>query len=194
MGMWRAVSAYRGENVRLSEVDIAYCDGLVDFLRNDYHSDHGKLRMTTARDYIYLFSAVLNLAVEKGYITRNPLFFVKIHDRITRERPRKQYLFVEEVKLLMDTQCPVISRPQVKQAFLFSCYCGLRTSDIRALRWGQIHKDGDQWRVAVVMKKTDTPIYLPLSKQAMKWLPERGDAGDDDKVFSLPTTSPKTTR
>ena len=124
MGMYRAVKAYRGEDVMLSAVDVEYCDGLVDFLRDEYHSVHGKLKMTTARAYIYLFSAALNLAVENGLIRRNPLFFVKIHDRITRERPEKLHLSVDEVKLLMDTQCPVISRPQVKQAYLFSILPG----------------------------------------------------------------------
>ena len=33
------------------------------------------------------------------------------------------------------------------------------------------------------MQKTTTPIFLPLSSQAMKWIPERGDAPDDGKVF-----------
>lgn len=37
--------------------------------------------------------------------------------------------------------------------------------------------------------KTKDPIYLPLSQQAMKWLPERGDAKDEDKVFDLPSES-----
>lgn len=74
MGMYRAVKAYRGEDVMLSAVDVEYCDGLVDFLRDEYHSVHGKLKMTTARAYIYLFSAALNLAVENGLIRRNPLF------------------------------------------------------------------------------------------------------------------------
>ena len=39
------------------------------------------------------------------------------------------------------------------------------------------------------MEKTKDPIYLPLSQQAMKWLPERGDARDEDKVFDLPSES-----
>ncbi len=77
----------------LSAVDVEYCDGLVDFLRDEYHSVHGKLKMN--RKGVYLsFSAALNLAVENGLIRRNPLFFVKIHDRITRERPEKLHLSV----------------------------------------------------------------------------------------------------
>ena len=143
MGMSRAVTAYRGEDVMLADVNVAYCDGLVDFLRYDYHSVHGKLKMTTARSYIYLFSGALNMAVEKGYISRNPLFFVKIHDRITRERPQKQFLSVEEVRLLMETQCPVISRPQVKQAYLFSIFTGLIAYDIVNLKWKDLKTSSD---------------------------------------------------
>lgn len=169
MGMTRAVTAYRGEDVMLSDVDVAYCDGLVDFLRYDYHSVHGKLKMTTARSYIYLFSGALNMAVEKGYITRNPLFFVKIHDRITRERPQKQFLSVEEVRLLMETQCPVISRPQVKQAYLFSIFTGLIAYDIVNLKWKDL-KTSPDGKLSVWC--SSRKIFIPLSSNALRWLPQ----------------------
>lgn len=169
MGMKRAVAAYRGKNVMLSNVDVNYCDGLVDFLRYKYHSVHGKLKMTTARAYIYLFSGALNMAVEKGYLTRNPLFFVKIHDRITRERPQKQFLSVLEVKLLMDTQCPVISRPQVKQAYLFSIFTGLIAYDIVNLRWKDL-KNSPDGRMSVWC--SSRKIFIPLPSNALRWLPE----------------------
>lgn len=168
-GMWRAVSAYHGEDVSLADVDVAYCDGLVDFLRDEYHTVHGKLKMTTARAYIYLFSGALNLALENGLIRRNPLFFVKIHDRITRERPKKQHLTVDEIRLLMDTQCPVISRPQVKQAYLFSIFTGLTAYDIVSLRWKDIKTLTDgKASVWCASRK----IFIPLSSNAMRWLPE----------------------
>lgn len=169
VGMWRAVTAFRGESVNLADVDVAYCDGLVNFLRDEYHTVHGKLKMTTARAYIYLFSAALNLAVENGLIRRNPLFFVKIHDRITRERPKKQHLTVDEIRLLMDTQCPVISRPQVKQAYLFSIFTGLTAYDIVNLRWKDIKTSADgKASVWCASRK----IFIPLSSNAMRWLPE----------------------
>ena len=169
MGMWRAVTAFRGETVNLADVDVDYCDGLVDFLRDEYHTVHGKLKMTTARAYIYLFSGALNLAVKNGYMTRNPLFFVKIHDRITRERPKKQYLTVEEIRILMDTQCPVISRPQVKQAYLFSIFTGLIAYDIVNLRWKDI-KTSPDGKVSVWC--ASRKIFIPLSSNAVRWLPD----------------------
>lgn len=169
MGMYRAVKAYRGEDVMLSAVDVEYCDGLVDFLRDEYHSVHGKLKMTTARAYIYLFSAALNLAVENGLIRRNPLFFVKIHDRITRERPEKLHLSVDEIKLLMDTQCPVISRPQVKQAYMLSVFTGLTAPDVAGLRWKDIKTPPDGKRSVWCASRK---IFVPLSSNAVRWLPE----------------------
>lgn len=36
------------------------------------------------------------------------------------------------------------------------------------------------------MKKTQKTLYLPLSGEALKWMPERGEAKDTDKVFYLP--------
>ncbi len=169
MGMFRAVAAYRGEDIMLSAVDVEYCDALVDFLRDEYHSIHGRLKMTTARAYIYLFSAALNLAVETGLIRRNPLFFVRIHDRITRERPKKQHLSVDEIKLLMDTQCPVISRPQVKQAYLFSIFTGLTAFDIVNLKWKDIKSYADGKRSVWCASRK---ISVPLSSNALRWLPE----------------------
>ena len=74
-------------------------------------------------------------------------------------------------------------REDVKRAYLFSCYCGLRLSDVYALRWKDIILDGEQYRMSTVMKKTVTPIYLPLSRHAIRWLPERNGEGDESKIF-----------
>ena len=38
----------------------------------------------------------------------------------------------------------------------------------------------------IVMQKTKDPIYVPLSEQAMKWMPERGDKAAEDKIFAIP--------
>lgn len=37
------------------------------------------------------------------------------------------------------------------------------------------------------MQKTKEPIYLPLSPEALKWMPERGDKAAEDQVFDLPS-------
>lgn len=184
----KAVTQFRGDDVTLKQVDKSYCIEFTNFLRHEYKARTKKpLATNTIASVTAALSATFNWAVRHDYVKENPFDKISSNDRVYHVESQRDYLEIDELKRLIATECP--TRQSVKQAFLFSCYCGLRTSDIRALRWGQIHKDGDQWRVSVVMKKTDTPIYLPLSSQSMRWLPKRGDARDDDKVFSLPTTS-----
>ena len=63
-------------------------------------------------------------------------------------------------------------------------------SDIRNLKWGAIGKmsDGSK-QVEMIQQKTKAPIYVPLSDNALDWLPEKGRKGANDKVFELPHTS-----
>lgn len=78
----------------------------------------------------------------------------------------------------------------LKQAFLFACFCGLRYSDIKWLEWGKIQKiKSGEMQVEIKQQKTGEPLYLPLSANALQWLPERGLAKDSDKVFALPHVS-----
>lgn len=56
-------------------------------------------------------------------------------------------------------------------------------SDIRGLKWKNVVTDGEQVRVEIVQFKTKRPLYLPLNRQARRWMPERGNAADEDFVF-----------
>lgn len=167
-GLKRAVMTYRGLDTKVVAIDENYCDGLVDFLHKDYTALSGKISMTTARAYIYLFSSVLNKAVTEGIIGVNPLRFVNIHGRITRERPLKQFLNTEEIRSLMNTPCPVMSRPQVKQAFMLSIFTYLSSADILSLKWKDIKFNGDKTTIAIHSRKTS----IPMTAVAMRWLPE----------------------
>jgi len=177
---------FRGDGVTLKMVDKDYCLDLMRFMRNGYRGRGGKpVCDTTASGWATVLCVALNWAVRNDYIRENPFDRISSADRIPKSESQRQFLQIDEVKRLIATDYH--TRESVKQAFLFSCFCGLRISDIYSLTWGDIRKDGEQWRVSIVMKKTDEPIYLPLSEHAMRWLPERGDAADSDKVFDLPT-------
>lgn len=167
-GMKKAVAAYHGLKTQVTDIDESYCDGLVDFLRNDYTAQFGKISMTTARVYIYLFSSTLNNAVTNGIIGVNPLRFVNIHGRITRERPLKKFLTVDEIKILMNTPYPVISRPQVKQIFMLSIFTYLSYPDILTLKWKDIKTNEGKTTIAVHSRKSS----VPLTDASMRWLPD----------------------
>ena len=53
-------------------------------------------------------------------------------DKIEWKEVKKEYLTLDEVKLLAATPCRI---PVLKRASLFACMTGLRISDILQLKW-----------------------------------------------------------
>lgn len=171
-----------GKGTRMKDVNKEFLLGFIDFLRNDYRTPQGKpIASYTQRSYFGIFNSALNAAVQADVIPDNPVNRLTPQERIKAPESKREYLSIDEIRTLIATEC---SHEIVKRAFMFSCYCGLRLSDVYALKWKDLVRDGDIWRVGIVMKKTATPNYLPLSKQATAWMPERGEAADSDNVFA----------
>ncbi len=176
------------DNIALRDIDRKYCLGFIDFLQNEYISKRGThLKPKSADTYAGCLRNALNAAVRDEIIPENPFKKLSENEKIKVPESKRDFLTQEEIRQLIDTECP---HEEVKRAFLFGCFCGLRYGDISRLRWGDINKDVGQWRVSVVMHKTEKPNYLPLSESAFQWLPERGEAQDTDIVFgTLPRIS-----
>lgn len=187
---------YKGENIRMAQLDKVYCEGLVQYLahaktigtdvpkRGEHHEKD--LAKGTARLYYNTFVTALNEAVREGIIPENPTKLLKKEEKklIGQGESRRCYLSIEEIRLLMATPC---KDETVKQAFLFACFCGLRISDIRTLRWADIGKGTEGYYISKLMVKTRHVVTVPLSENALSWMPARGQARADDKVFELPS-------
>lgn len=173
---------------RMRDVNKEFCLGYIDFLRNTYKGRlGGGLTPYGAISYFGMLRTALNAAVRAQVIVENPINRLTQADKIKMPESQRVYLTIDEVKMMIATPC---QKDIVRRAFLFACYCGMRLSDVSSLRWKDLSKDGDQWRACIVMRKTSAPLYLPLSNQALKWMPERGEAADDDLVFAtLPRES-----
>lgn len=175
-----ALTAYN-INVAMRDVNRDYIIGLTNFLRNDYRSPRGKkLKDYSVINYLGCLRNALNMAVREDVIAENPIMKLSAQDKVKAPESQREYLTVEEVQQLEATDSPY---PHIKQAFLFACYTGLRCSDVRSITWGKIVKDGEKYRLHTVMFKTKRPFYIPLSKKAMQWMPEKGDKTDDDLIF-----------
>ena len=175
-----ALTAYN-INVAMRDVNRDYIIGLTNFLRNDYRSPRGKkIKDYTVINYLGCLRNALNMAVREDVIADNPIMKLSAQDKVKAPESQREFLTIEEVQKLEATDSPY---PHIKQAFLFACYTGLRCSDVRSITWGKIVKDGEKYRLHTVMFKTKRPFYIPLSKKAMQWMPERGDKTDDDLIF-----------
>ena len=116
-----------------------------------------------------------------GYIRNNPWKFLDTADKVTEPPTTRGFLTLEEVGVLEATP---YKHENIRRAFLFCCFCGLRISDMLNLRWQNISRSGDTVIVTFIMKKTAKPISVPLSSKAIVYLPERGDAPSDSPVFT----------
>ena len=175
-----ALTAYN-INVAMRDVNRDYIIGLTNFLRNDYRSPRGKkLQDYSVINYLGCLRNALNMAVREDVIADNPIMKLSAQDKVKAPESQREFLTIEEVQQLEATDSPY---PHIKQAFLFACYTGLRCSDVRSITWGKIVKDGEKYRLHTVMFKTKRPFYIPLSKKAMQWMPERGDKTDDELIF-----------
>lgn len=175
---------YDPSDILLSRVDKAYVLGFLEYLKTvkQSHSKREKLLNPNTQVYYYkMLRYCLNYAVAEELIPVNPMDKMKNEEKPHRLRTEREFLTIDELRKLIRTPFYNIL---LKKAFLFSCFCGLRHSDIIALTWGNIREDNKgNFSLYIVQKKTREAIALPLSPEAVKQLPERGEAKPSDKVF-----------
>jgi integrase len=136
-----------------------------------------KVSQITAWHYYSNIKYALNKAVKEKIIPSNPAILV---ENIKKPESKREYLTFEEVKKLKETYCI----KSVKDAFIFSCFTGLRYSDVRNLKWENVRED----RIEFKQQKTQTQEYLPLSKTALSILNSRRNTlNESEYVFNLPT-------
>lgn len=124
----------------------------------------------------------LNKAEREGIIIKNPGREIDPKLKPRSEQNTRCYLTIEEVQKIINT--PYRAKNHVKEAFLFACFTGLRYSDIYKLTWGELTVGPDgTMRLDTKMKKIGKDIFIPLSDNAIAWLPERGDATDNARIF-----------
>lgn len=149
--------------VMLDKIDVRWLQDFILTLKKKGY------KPTTQHTYFSVLTTLLCSAVREELIPSNPV------DRLLRsEKPKvesgeREYLTIDEVRLLMDTEC---RREQVKQMFLFSCFTGLRLIDIETLLWEDIRDAADGKQIDRMQVKTKSRVIIPLTENAMAWLPE----------------------
>ena len=120
-----------GKDATLADIDHQWLTDFMIYLMNDYVT-YKKTKLTngTVDNYLRCLKAAFNVAVEEGIMPTNPMLALD-RSHLKGTTYEREFLSVEEVKKLIDTPC---RRPDIKGAFLFSCFCGLRISDVRSLQ------------------------------------------------------------
>ncbi len=117
----------------------------------------------TMRLYMQTFRAAWNEAVKQDITTRNPLA------KLTPPKATKSQrvcLTQEELAKMID--CNFTWNQEIRQAFLFSCFTGLRFSDLQKLTWQEIDRGAN--RIRLKMQKTGDFLEIPLHLEAQEIL------------------------
>lgn len=163
-------------------IDKEFVAGYARFLKNKESKYGTILKANSVYNLFGSFVAALNSAVRDEIIETNPASKLTPSERPEKGKSVRGYLTIDELKKLYETDYS--PSPYTKRIFLFGCMCGLRYSDIVAVRWRKLDflPDG---RVMLTFRqiKTGVEITIPLSNVAIALLPERTNQHDDDFVF-----------
>jgi len=128
----------------------------------------------SANFWLVRMGTILNKAERERIIIANPYRQIDSSERPKTIESHREYLTMEELKLMLSTEC----RESTKNAFMFSCFTGLRLSDLETLTWDNISNGCITKRQV----KTTDIVRVPLSDNAKTFLPERSGS---EKVFDL---------
>jgi integrase len=165
----RQLLEYLQKDVIIGEVDVAMLEGFRKFLLKKYMSK-------TVQQYMTTINITLNEALRQELVPKNPLRMLKPLRVLESKREHLAYV---ELQSLYNTPCDM---EIVKNAFLFACFCGLRISDIRKLKYKNIINS----IIEVYQTKTKDIIYIPINKFAYNFL-DACEKDDEKLVFSLPS-------
>ena len=159
-------------NCTFGEITPELCEEFKSYLlkSKQLKNKHLPLARNSAAAYFRLLKAIIKQAHKDKWLKENVALYI---DGIKEEESIREYLTFDEVKKLVDTPC---EHPVLKRAALFSCFTGLRISDILKLTWEEIIEAPDGgYCVRTRTQKTKTPTMIPLNSDALSFCGTRED-------------------
>lgn len=132
------------------------------------------------------FKKVIKYAVEHDVIAKNPCTGIVI--KVDDQQLKKDVLSMDEIQKLIDTHYEH-ENPNIRRAFIFCLYCGLRFCDVRDLTFKNV--DYSNKLLKFEQNKTkghsaSSGVVIPLNDGILKLI---GDPADnrDELIFPLPS-------
>lgn len=165
----------------ISPVDITenLCKRFRQFLLDKFTGE-------TPGGYYARFKWVINAAENDGYFQKNPT--ANVFAKSNPSASLKENLEVDEYLKLLQTPC---LNEEIKSAFIFCCYTGLRWVDIKKLHLTDIR--GNVLTTRIIQAKTGFPVTLtlhPIAQSILEKQKMKGkSSGNRNKaLFQLPTS------
>ncbi|MDR1215767.1 MAG: site-specific integrase [Treponema sp.] len=169
------VKEFHSGSIQLIQVTPKWINDFQNFLLKK-----DTLSRSSVSFYAGIVRSALKQAVSNEIILKSPADVVQ---RISAPEPEMVFLNIDEMQALAKI---VIDEPyamEVRRAFLFACYTGLRISDLETLTWGKITTNPMQ--IIKSQEKTKAPTYIPLNKSAQALIVDGKPHAVDENVFNF---------
>ena len=182
-GNWEStlkhLKAFCKKDIPINQIDVSWLNDFKYYLDHDAKtkSETG-LSQNSKYSYFNKVKACLKRAYKDELILKNPAERVS---GFKQGEVHREFLTLEEIQEVAKHECEI---PLMKTAFLFSCFTGLRWSDINRLTWSNLFKSDEDgyWYLRFRQQKTKGVETLPISDQARSLLPsESGEK--DERIF-----------
>ncbi len=179
LNTYKHLIKFQPNGISFSNVDRKWLEQFIDHLLTF-------LSPQSVNAYFTKVKCALNESIKDGIIFQNPARYVK---PIKTKENDREHLTLDEIKRIQN----VGSYDEVKRAFLFSCFTGLRMGDINTLKWSMIKEtNGYGFAIHKRQNKTGNFNYIPLNETAIKLLGERPK--EDALVFQMNKNNRSTQR
>lgn len=175
---FRNLLAKYDAGARMSDVDARWVEGFVRFcVSRGYRNTYTQSRLMCLMTFLHEMR-------RRGLVPDGALDVADIRIKGGGGRSHAVvYLTADELRAV--EELPLAGDPRLgaaRDAFVFCCYSGLRYSDLRGLRWADVHAD----HISVVTRKTLTPLRVELNAHTRALLGRRKPRGASEAVFAVP--------
>ena len=154
--LMQQMESFSAEPLYIQDITEDFCQKFASFLLE-------RVSVNSTRTYLNKLHALLEYAVLKHYLSRNPMPPIKnLLPRFIS--PQRTHLSHTELTALGNTPCV---HNETKRAFLFACQTGLRLSDIESLRWNDILDIDGTPTIIKTQVKTGKEVRVPLNAIAL---------------------------
>ena len=169
------IKEFHSGSIQLIQVTPKWVDDFQNFLLKKDNLSQG-----SAAFYARILRSALKRAVSNEMILRNPADVVQ---KISAPEPEMVFLNFDELKALAETVVDDPYGAEIRRAFLFGCYTGLRVSDLETITWGKI--GNNPMRIIKSQEKTKNIAYVPLNKSAQTLIVDGKPHEAHEKVFNF---------
>ena len=181
--IWRSAITHfemflKNQDILMRDIDVTFIEDFRVYIlkAKSLRKNNKSIAQNTALSYFNKIKATLKKAYKKGLLQTDVNAAV---ESIKEQESQRNFLTMEEASRLFRTPC---KKEIVKRVSFFSLLTGIRYSDISKLTWEEVqYSKNDGYYIRFKQQKTDRPLTLPISEEALKFLGEK--RMDKGKIF-----------